>query len=155
MEQCIPKWVLPPGKNLPWMNKKLRQAMKPTVSANAGHKLLTKLSGWQTYAVIQTIRWRLPKSNQKCCDFKPKTGYSNQSEYRFVGYNGSYILGQLCTPTVSDCVLEKAKGCSLLQISQALVPLLLPQSSITDASASDWWVPTTSMSTQLTQIRIA
>ena len=28
MEQCIPKWVLPPGKNLPWMNKKLRQAMR-------------------------------------------------------------------------------------------------------------------------------
>jgi len=28
MEQCIPKQALPPGKNLPWMNKNLRQAMR-------------------------------------------------------------------------------------------------------------------------------
>ena len=28
MEQYIPKWVLPPSKNLPWMNKNLRQAMR-------------------------------------------------------------------------------------------------------------------------------
>ena len=28
MEQCIPKWVLPSAKNLPWMNKNLRQAMR-------------------------------------------------------------------------------------------------------------------------------
>jgi len=28
MEQCIPKRVLPPGKNLPWMNKNLRQVRR-------------------------------------------------------------------------------------------------------------------------------
>ena len=28
MEECIPKQVLSPGKNLPWMNKNLGQAMR-------------------------------------------------------------------------------------------------------------------------------
>ena len=28
MEECIPKTVLPPRKNLPWLNKNLTRAMK-------------------------------------------------------------------------------------------------------------------------------
>ena len=28
MDQCVPKKVLPPGKNLPWMSKSLRQAIR-------------------------------------------------------------------------------------------------------------------------------
>ena len=28
MEQCVPKWILPPGKNLFWMNRNLRLAMR-------------------------------------------------------------------------------------------------------------------------------
>ena len=28
MDQCIPKRLLPPGRNLPWMSKNLKQAMR-------------------------------------------------------------------------------------------------------------------------------